>query len=63
MKEESRNLINSLQDKIKKQTESFENEKNQLYDFIEKVSLDFKELAEQNNIKMNIPSKFFLNIL
>ena len=56
MKEESRNLISSLQANLKSQGESFENETNQLYDFIEKLSLDFQDIADKNNLNVQIPS-------
>lgn len=44
------------------QEELFENERNQLYDFIEKLSLDLQEIADKNNIHVEIPSKNFKNL-
>jgi len=51
--------VDSLQANLKLQTELFENERNQLYDFIEKVNLDFKDIADKNGINVEIPSKIF----
>lgn len=57
LKEESRKLINSLQANLKHQADLSENERNQLYDFIEKLSMDFQDIADKNSIKIEIPSK------
>lgn len=58
MKEESRKLINKLQYNLIKENEVYENEKRQLYEFIEKITLDFQDIAEKNKLKIEIPSKF-----
>lgn len=57
--EESRKLINSLQANLKHEEALFENERNQLYEFIEKLSLDFQDVADKNSIKIEIPSIFW----
>lgn len=56
--EESRKLINSLQANIRYQEALFENERNQLHEFIDKLSLDFQDIADKNSIKVEIPSNF-----
>jgi len=65
MKEESRKLINRLQYNLMKENEVFENERRQLYEFIEKITLDLQDIAEKNKLKIEIPSKinFFNNII
>ncbi len=59
MKEESRKLFNKLQYNLIKEKEEFENEKKQLYEFIELLTLDLQDIAEKNDLKIDIPSKYF----
>lgn len=56
LKEESRKLIDSLQSNLQHQADLFENERNQLYEFIEKLSLDFQDIADKNSLRVEIPS-------
>lgn len=63
LKDEYRKFIDSLQANLKMQAELFENERNQLYDFIEKLSLDLQDIADKNYIKIEIPSKFIYFVL
>lgn len=44
------------------QEDLLKNEKNQLYEFIEKLTLDFKDISDKHDLKIEIPSKFKLII-
>ena len=57
LKDESKKLVSCLHLNLKNQSEAFENEKNQLYDFIEKLSTDFEDLFKKSNLSVEIPSK------
>lgn len=64
LKDESKKLVSCLHQNLKNQNEAFINEKNQLYDFIEKLTSDVEELLKINNIDAEIPSitkKIILN--
>ena len=56
LKEESKKLVKCLHTNLKNQNDAFLNEKNQLYEFIEKLSSDFDELLKNNDIPVQVPS-------
>lgn len=62
MQEQSKKVIESLQTNLKMQEDLLKNEKNQLYEFIEKLTLDFKDISDKHDLKIEIPSKFKLII-
>jgi len=62
LQEQSKKVIESLQTNLKMQEDLLKNEKNQLYEFIEKLTLDFKDISDKHDLKIEIPSKFKLII-
>jgi len=62
LNQESRKLIDSLQLNSRHQATLFDNERNQLYDFIDKLSLDFQDISDKNNLNIEIPSKSYMFI-
>jgi hypothetical protein len=63
LKDESNRLVSCLHLNLKNQNEAFIHEKNQLYEFIDKISLDYEELIKKYDINdIEIPSinKFLL---
>ena len=56
LKEESKKLVSCLHRNLMNQNEAFLNEKNQLNEYIDKLSLDFEELLKNNDINVQIPS-------
>lgn len=63
LKDESKKLVSCLHQNLKNQNEAFINEKNQLYEFIEKLSVDFEEICKKNEINVEIPSKILLKFI
>lgn len=58
LKDESKKLVSCLHLNLKNQNDAFCHEKNQLYEFIEKITSQFEEVIKKNEIvDVYVPGK------